>query len=233
VTDQGRKLRLRSPWSYARIAVHRLIWRLTNLTGDAALGVRTRGFSHRPTDAAREFYGYWAVAYATLCDVGARMTTDGVAARRFVDVGCGLGRPLYYFAGRFDELIGYEVSPERAAQAQVLLREAQARREAFAKVRIVQADAAQVLPIDKPMAVFLYNPFGAGPMRALVERILSCPHPVHIYYVNPVHSRLIADGLGQRPAKVASFIPFHVYRYEGRAQAGSAPPDPEGAGSIR
>jgi hypothetical protein len=53
VTDQGRKPRLRSPWFYVRIAVHRLIWRLTNLTGDAALGVRTRGFS--VSDVPRPF----------------------------------------------------------------------------------------------------------------------------------------------------------------------------------
>jgi SAM-dependent methyltransferase len=223
VTDQGRTIRLRSPWFYACLAAHRLAWRWTNLTGDAALGVPTRGFSHRPTDAAREFYGYWAVAYPTLRDIGARMATDGVTARRFVDVGCGLGRPLYYFADRFDELIGYEVSFDRAAQAQALLRAAQARRPDFAGITVVEADAAQALPIDRPMAVFLYNPFGAGPMRAFVERVLACPHPVHIYYVNPVHSKVITEALGQAPVRVRSFIPFHVWRHGGQAPADGDP----------
>ena len=198
--------------NWPRVLWRRILWRLDDYRGDAALGVPTRGFQLSDTDTARQFYGYWACPYATLDDIAARMAASDLQPRLFLDIGCGLGRPLYALADRFERLIGYEVDPAKVAKAKALLAKAQAAKLAYRSIEIVEADAVQALELTEPAVLFLYNPFGPEPLRRFAERIVQSRQPIDLYYVNPQHSAVLTGALGQSPERVESFVRFDVWR---------------------
>lgn len=143
--------------------------------------------------------GHMGTPYRVLDAVAKHMDANGIAVPRFVDAGCGLGRPLYYFADRFEDLQGFEIAASLHAGALEQLAAARAKNPDCARIAIHQADATVALPLDRAMVVFLYNPFGPWPMKRLCERLRAAEQEVHLYYVNPVLTELLAAEMA-RPA---------------------------------
>ena len=191
-----------------------IIWRLGDLPSELRLGIQTAGVIHKYRDEGREICSYGAVAYSTLRDIRRHMRARGASTGRFVDMGCGLGRPLYFFADdRFTELIGYEVAPELFRSAQRLLARARIARMNYNKITLIQADGTISMPLDRDAVLFLYNPFGAGPMRRLCDRIKQTRARIQIYYANPVHSTVVQEVLGIKGETIESFIPVEYYEH--------------------
>jgi hypothetical protein len=157
------------------------------------LGIRTRGLIDKFAGGTEQVTRYEAVPYRTLHAIAKHMAARGIAAPRFVDVGAGLGRPLYFFAPQFEELIGYELVEPIHALALTQLARARARRPQFARISLECADATTALPLDRPQVVFLYNPFGPKPMARFCERLRQARNGVHVYYVKPDLADMIAE----------------------------------------
>lgn len=121
--------------------------------------------------------------------------------RVFLDYGAGKGRALVLAARHgFAKGVGVELSPELCAVARTNI----ARYPGALEVTCADAAAFEV-PTDVTVA-FLFNPFGAATMTAVVDRIdeslLRKPRDFHVVYLYP---RLAALFLG------AGFFP--VYRH--------------------
>jgi SAM-dependent methyltransferase len=168
---------------------------------DLRLGVRTGAILRQFAYSELQNTACEPAPYRTLAAIGRHMTTHGVVAARFVDLGSGLGRPLYFFAPRFEELIGYEVVAEVQSMAAEQLARVRARRPEFERISLVCADATTSAPLDQPLVLFMYNPFGQKPMARLCERLREARCEVHLYYVNPVLEGMITGAVGP-PADV-------------------------------
>ncbi|MEO9129632.1 MAG: class I SAM-dependent methyltransferase [Sphingomonas sp.] len=176
------------------------------------LGVRTA----LVTDALRNFeaqiQGHMSTPYRALDAIGTHMRQNGIGAPRFVDIGCGLGRPLYYFADRFEDLQGFEIAAPLHAAAQKQLETVRATHPNYARIAIHHADATIALPLDRPMVLFFYNPFGPKPLARLCERLRATQHDTHLYYVNPtLEAQLLAE-MG-RPADTRLHGWFDILYY--------------------
>ncbi|HEX4406239.1 MAG TPA: class I SAM-dependent methyltransferase [Polyangia bacterium] len=113
----------------------------------------------------------------------------------FIDLGCGKGRPLLLAAERpFREVVGVELSSELAAVAQSNAAVMRARRSGCPPIRVVVGDAASHPLPSGDVVLFLYNPFGAPVVAAVVdavERAVAIERrAVYVIGYNPVHGRL-------------------------------------------
>ncbi len=118
----------------------------------------------------------------------------------FVDLGAGKGRVLCLAeAWPFAGIIGVELSP-------ALVREAEENLAAY-RGRIVQADAATFALPATPLVLFLYNPFGAPVVRAVLdnlERSLETnPRDVRLLYFEPVHDAVLRERWWIEPEQAA------------------------------
>lgn len=136
-----------------------------------------------------------ATAYWILRDVKSHMERNKPVARTFIDIGCRGGRPLFYFAPFFDELIGYEVQEDVGRIASNNLRRWQGANPAYAKIRIETTDATRSLPLDRSMVLFMYNSLDRPHLKTLCERIASSDKPTYIYYVNPCYGDVLVANL--------------------------------------
>jgi hypothetical protein len=163
------------------------------------LGIDTALVTPGLSNIEAQIQGHMGTPYRVLGAVRRHMDANGVAVPRFVDAGCGLGRPLYYFADRFEDLQGFEIvmSLHRAAQEQ--LDAVRAKDPAYARIAIHHLDATAALPLDRPMVLFLYNPFGPKPMARLCERLEAAEQEIHLYYVLPMLADQLAAALGRPP----------------------------------
>jgi SAM-dependent methyltransferase len=139
------------------------------------------------------------VPYPVLDAVRKHMDANGVAARRFIDLGCGLGRPLYYFADRFDALHGYEIAPPLYDAAREQLERVRPTHPLYGRIALHNADATTQSPLDAPTVLFLYNPFGPKPLARLAERLKAVTRETHVYYANPVERAVLDRELGRLP----------------------------------
>lgn len=108
-----------------------------------------------------------------------------VPRHTFVDLGCGKGRALILAHNSgFRDLIGVEISHSLAKAA------ARNTRKLGIESQIVQSDAAAYQFPDRPIVLFMYNPFGIPTMQAVIRNLARNRHPVHVIYVNPRHQSL-------------------------------------------
>jgi len=116
----------------------------------------------------------------------------------FVDLGSGLGRALLLAAEfPFQRVVGVELSPELERTAQENLRRVTGRRPGCARVESILGDAATFALPDTPLVVYLYNPFDAPIVAAVVRNVeaslQSRPRPLFVIYYYPKF-REILDG---------------------------------------
>ena len=102
-----------------------------------------------------------------------------------VDVGCGKGRVLSWWASRGggNRIIGLEISDDVAGETRRRLRN-------YPNVVVIPGDAIANLPADGTV-FFLYHPFGERTVRAFSERAkeLFAGRPrASVLYYNPVHA---------------------------------------------
>jgi SAM-dependent methyltransferase len=114
----------------------------------------------------------------------------------FVDVGAGMGRVVLLAARRpFRAVVGVELSPALAEIARDNLASADDPRQVARSVRIVRADAARWTLPRGDLVVYLYNPFRAPVLAALLTRLLRDParRVVLLYHTAVERSTIDAD----------------------------------------
>ena len=112
----------------------------------------------------------------------------------FLDIGSGKGRALLVASELgFREVVGVEINADlaRTAMMNIELWRAShaAAAPALSPTRVVQGDATEVALSDGPALLYLYNPFRAPVLRALLSRIVAlrsgAPAPLHVLYLYP------------------------------------------------
>jgi SAM-dependent methyltransferase len=122
----------------------------------------------------------------------------------FVDIGCGKGRALLIASELpFREIIGVELNPAIAAIARQNLREWQRSHNAdptapkLAPTQILEQDALDYILPASPTLLFLFHPFEAPVLKALIRRIETQfarrPGTLDLIYVNAECADLLDD----------------------------------------
>jgi SAM-dependent methyltransferase len=114
----------------------------------------------------------------------------------FVDVGSGRGRAVLLAAeAGFGAAVGVEIEPSHHAQALENLRRYRGPRTVRERIRLVHGDARELDVPAGPVVLFLYNPFGADLLRAVLDRVREAlrasPRPAWVIYEAPVHRELL------------------------------------------
>ncbi len=113
----------------------------------------------------------------------------------FVDLGSGKGRVVLMAGLRpFREVIGIE--KRRALHRRAIRNLEQFTGDLVRRPRLICGDALEAPLPDGPMVLFLYNPFGADVLDAVLRR---CPGRVELVAVNPPNPAWLAErGFEQR-----------------------------------
>ena len=142
----------------------------------------------------------------------------------FVDLGCGKGRPLILAAQlRFRRLIGVEIVPALANIARANLAQLGVAAE------VHTGDAARFVFPPEPVVLFLFNPFKAAAIGAVIEalRAARSPELVVIYHA-PEHGELLdASGFLTRlgsPRGWGGRRGVAIWRGTGKLTSGVVPP---------
>jgi SAM-dependent methyltransferase len=135
---------------------------------------------------------YMPVSYDVLEDVFAKVDLSG--RRHFVDIGCGKGRALCMAAHHgFGRVTGIDFSARLCAAAEENLRLVQQQKPGLVFSVAVEDAFDFAIPPDTD-CIFLFNPFDAVVMHAVVEHTLqshlSHPRKIILIYVNPQHAKL-------------------------------------------
>jgi SAM-dependent methyltransferase len=156
--------------------------------------------SGHPSD--RHIEGYAAVPPSRFRNILARWQASNpqhaLAKYTFIDIGCGKGRALLLASEcGFREVVGVELNPTLAAIAQANADLWTVAGKARCPIRIKQGDAAELEFPPGPCVVFLFNPFGAVPMRQLTNRMASefqsRAVDLEVLYYKPEHADAFAE----------------------------------------
>jgi SAM-dependent methyltransferase len=139
----------------------------------------------------------------------------------FVDLGCGKGLPLMLAVLRgFGAAVGVELDAGLAALARknagIFAERAGIAGDA---IQVVEQDAAEFDFPDRPTALFLFNPFGAETLGAVLDRAIESvarsPRPFFVAYYNTVHREVFDE----RPAArlVRRTVRWSLYAVEAPA----------------
>lgn len=178
--------------------VHRCgkVWRALNetwlgitTTEDALVKAGLQGAA--PGARHADNYAYSTPDYLDLRRILARARLASTDV--FYDIGCGMGRVVCLAARRrIARAVGVELHPGLAAIAR---RNAERLRGRRAPLEIRAADAATA-DLGDGTVYYLFNPFGADTLRAVlanIQRSLTArPRAVRFLYVNPQHAEAFA-----------------------------------------
>jgi SAM-dependent methyltransferase len=165
---------------------------------DLEFGVRTSGlvagrhlaFGHRHD---RHATAYYAVAPSVFRSMIVRwrraVPRPAIDEFTFIDVGAGMGRAMLLAAELpFRAVIGVELHPTLARIARRNLRAWRAQGRPQASTRLYCKDAAAFKLPPGPCVAFLFNPFAAPLMRAMLRsfsrNLREDPRPFDLLYVN-------------------------------------------------
>lgn len=152
---------------------------------DRRLGISTFGH-YDPTVKDGRYYG--TVKYCVLTKVFEVIKPQ--AKDTLCDIGCGLGRPMFFAASQFgvEQCVGVEANPQLVAMGNKNI-------EGYrgsGSITIEQA-LAQDANYDNADIIFMYNPFGFLTMQAVVQNLeaslLARPRKLRIAYLNPIEER--------------------------------------------
>jgi SAM-dependent methyltransferase len=167
-----------------RAALHRIRteWLAPPDEFDRKFGVETRHTVWRKRLTGRDSEDYEAVSPLLFS-----RAISYVPRTTFIDLGCGKGRALILAreAG-FRNLIGVEISPRLARAARHNLEKLNV------TATVIEGDVATFVFPDEPVIAFLYNPFGVSTMQAVVGKLRSHRHSLHVIYINPRHGDLFS-----------------------------------------
>jgi predicted RNA methylase len=122
-----------------------------------------------------------------------------------VDYGCGKGRVLLVSAEcGFRRSVGIEFMPDLCKVARLNVARYREKTGSKADIQIVEADAAEYEVKDDQTHFYFFNPFHAGVLRRVLQRITQSlkriPRVVYIIYNFPQHGEVV-EAFGFRPVK--------------------------------
>lgn len=131
--------------------------------------------------------------YFLLAKIFDRLESGG--SEVFADYGCGSGRVVCFAACKpYKKVVGVELLKDVAVLAQENVLNMSGKKapvEVVAGMDVVDFDPKEVTQF------FMFNPFGAATMRAVLERVRSSldefPRKITIVYFNPVFESLLRD----------------------------------------
>jgi SAM-dependent methyltransferase len=161
-----------------------------DLIVDPVLRIRT--FVRVPVDPdlmARNIE-YDPLPYRSLCVIARHLPTS--RGDHLLDLGCGKGRVLCFFAlRRLDKCSGIEISAGLADEARI---NAQRLRGDHAPIEITQGDAVDS-DIGNASIIYMFNPFSGEVMAPVLRRIETSlrarPRGLRICYANPAQAALL------------------------------------------
>lgn len=117
----------------------------------------------------------------------------------FVDIGSGTGRAVFVaMEFPFKQAIGVEISPKLHEIARRNQDNFRSPTQRCKQCQFWLGDATRFEWPSTPLVVYMFNPFGEAPMRAMLESLArwkkTSGHELHVIYLNPVHKALL-DGL--------------------------------------
>jgi len=124
---------------------------------------------------------------------------EDLSSYTLVDYGSGKGMMLLLAARLgFGSAVGVELDDDLVDIAKENVRAYTAETPELARsIRVVQMDAALFELPPGPVVVFMYNPFGAATLRAVLARIEDSlhrdPRPLSLIYYNPVHKTVLDE----------------------------------------
>lgn len=117
-----------------------------------------------------------------------------IEAYAFVDVGCGKGRAVLLASERpFREALGVELDGRLAGAAIENAERWRSAGRSRCPITVVYGDATEVELPDGPLVVYLYNPFLAPVLRALLERLQRRRAVVDVLYLYPKEEGVFAE----------------------------------------
>ncbi|HET8715012.1 MAG TPA: class I SAM-dependent methyltransferase [Holophagaceae bacterium] len=194
---------------------------------DRRLGIWTqrRSFA-RPETSGGDGRPCQPVPYSVLEAIERHLRGEGFPLERFVDVGCGAGRPLAFFSRLpFERMTGIEIDPAVAALAR---RNLQRLRPGWARcgsLGILQEDALEADVDWVGAVVYLANPFGPRTMAAFAERLRTQLRArpggrILLYYALPLQEEgLRAAFPGARRETLEGLEPCRVYHLDAAGAA--------------
>ena len=135
--------------------------------------------------------------YATVRESRIRALLDPLPrSAQLMDLGSGKGRTLCV-AGMmgFENIVGIELVPEWAATARANLAHLRLR------ATVEALDVTQATYASGPLAIYLYNPFGATIMASVAERLKAHRGELWVVYINPRWASLF-DWMERQPLTV-------------------------------
>jgi SAM-dependent methyltransferase len=117
----------------------------------------------------------------------------------FFDIGCGKGRAIALFSRcQIKKCVGIEIDPELARFA---VQNADTLRGRIAPIEVRVQNAIDS-DYDSGTIYFLFNPFGAATLSAVLAKIQASldkqPRKICVIYYNPLHLNLLQTVLGMR-----------------------------------
>lgn len=121
---------------------------------------------------------------------------DGTHPGVFIDLGCGKGRVLLLAANHgFDRVVGVEFSPELCRTARSNIAAYLRRTGSAIRFEVIEADVTDYRMVDDESVLFLYNPFDAIVMNAVLDEIQNSyrrhPRTMWLIYYNPVYRDVV------------------------------------------
>lgn len=118
----------------------------------------------------------------------------------FVDIGCGKGRAVLLACERgFREVMGVELNPTLARQAEQNLQRWQDAHKSRIDAQILSADAVAAIPVmpPSPLLIYLYNPFRAAVLRPFLDVLVRTYEQrdtaLDILYLYPLEDAVFAE----------------------------------------
>ena len=138
-----------------------------------------------------------------------------IAEATFIDLGCGMGRPLLIAAERpFKRLIGVDFARELLDIAAQNFARRSARHGPDDRVELICSDAAHFPIPDGPVVFFMFNSFGPPILDRLLDNIHASwrehPRPVRFIYLNIQHLDVVLAA-GFRGRAVAPDYHFTIF----------------------
>lgn len=131
-----------------------------------------------------------------------------------LDIGCGKEAAVIEFARwPFGRVAGCDISPALVETAR-----ANCRKLACQRVELFCADAAEFKDLDDYNYFYLFNPFPAAVMKAVVDHLIESfrlrPRLITLLYRNPTcHNSIAAAGAFRlESVRSAGNHPLHIYR---------------------
>lgn len=178
---------------------------------DAFLAVKT--FARVPVapDMNARNIQYDPLPYRSLCALARHLPLS--PGDHLLDIGCGKGRVLCFFAlRRMRRCAGIEIAPDLAEEARRNARSLRGRR---APIDVTHGDAVAA-EIDDASVIYLFNPFSAEVLEPVLRNIETSlrarPRPLRICYVNPVQGALLdaRDWLKRADRFVVTWSGWHT-----------------------